>query len=174
MTFTAPTTYAEAKALMGTDVETPLGTLHCSGAGLHGVAGTPTEKFSINFHNAKGNVEISWSSRDGWVTLAEAKAKRWTTEWDKLPAQARKLIDLVLGEVLKAYPVDKRSDVNKLLRIAKRRLIKAGKLTLKTCGRCAGSGKYSYCQMHGDTCFGCGGTGKVLPATSDALRAAKK
>lgn len=29
----------------------------------------------------------------------------------------------------------------------------------ETCGRCGGSGKYSYCQMHGSTCFGCGGSG---------------
>ncbi len=173
MTFTAPTTYTEAKALMGTDVETPIGTLHCSGAGLHGVAGTPTEEFSINFHNAKGNVAISWSSQDGWVTLEEAKTRRWVEAWDKLPEQARKLITLVLGEELFAIKAGRRSDVNKLLRIAKRRLIKAGKMALKTCGRCAGSGKYSYCQTHGDTCFGCGGSGKVLPTTSAALVAAK-
>ncbi|RPH72674.1 MAG: hypothetical protein EHM78_01885 [Myxococcaceae bacterium] len=30
------------------------------------------------------------------------------------------------------------------------------------CGRCGGSGSYSYCQMHGSTCFGCAGTGKKL------------
>lgn len=30
-----------------------------------------------------------------------------------------------------------------------------------TCGRCGGSGKYSYNMMHGDRCYGCGGTGKV-------------
>jgi hypothetical protein len=32
----------------------------------------------------------------------------------------------------------------------------------KTCGRCGGSGKYSWCQMHGDTCFGCAGSGQQL------------
>ena len=31
----------------------------------------------------------------------------------------------------------------------------------KTCGRCGGSGHYSYCQMYGTTCFGCSGKGKV-------------
>ena len=30
-----------------------------------------------------------------------------------------------------------------------------------SCGRCGGSGQHSYCQMHGTTCFGCGGRGKV-------------
>ena len=173
MTFTTPTTYTEAKALMGTDIETPIGTLRCTGAGLRGVDGSGMETFSLNFHNDKGNVAISWANQEGWVTEAEAKAARWTREWNRLPTNARKLITLVLGVDLEALPVEHRADVAKLLRIAKRRLIKAGKLTLKTCGRCGGNGKYSYTPMHGDTCFGCGGTGKVLPATSDALRSAR-
>ena len=29
----------------------------------------------------------------------------------------------------------------------------------ETCSRCGGSGHYSYCQMHGTTCFGCKGKG---------------
>jgi hypothetical protein len=32
----------------------------------------------------------------------------------------------------------------------------------ETCGRCGGSGHYSYCQMYGTTCFGCGGSGQRL------------
>ena len=31
-----------------------------------------------------------------------------------------------------------------------------------TCSRCGGSGKYSYCQMYGDTCFKCRGKGIVF------------
>jgi hypothetical protein len=31
-----------------------------------------------------------------------------------------------------------------------------------TCGRCGGSGSYSYCQMYGTTCFGCNGGGTVV------------
>lgn len=31
-----------------------------------------------------------------------------------------------------------------------------------TCPRCGGSGKFSYCQMHGDRCFKCHGDGVVL------------
>lgn len=34
------------------------------------------------------------------------------------------------------------------------------KLETRTCTRCGGSGHYSYCQMHGTTCFGCSGSGK--------------
>lgn len=32
----------------------------------------------------------------------------------------------------------------------------------RACGRCGGSGKYSYCSMYGSMCFGCGGKGEVL------------
>ena len=32
---------------------------------------------------------------------------------------------------------------------------------MDACGRCGGSGNYSYCQMHGTTCFGCSGKGEV-------------
>jgi hypothetical protein len=30
------------------------------------------------------------------------------------------------------------------------------------CSRCYGSGKYSYCEAYGDTCFKCRGSGKAL------------
>ena len=174
MTFTAPKTYPEAKAIMGQYVETPIGTLRCSGAGLSGVAGTPTEKFSIHFHDQdSGRVEISWDSVDGWVTEEERSAKVWEAEWAKLPKNARALINLVVGDELFNLPTGHRSKVHKVLRIAKRRLIKAGKMALKTCGRCGGSGRFSYNQMDGDKCYGCGGSGKVLPTTFESLKAAR-
>jgi hypothetical protein len=39
------------------------------------------------------------------------------------------------------------------------------------CSRCGGSGRYSYNQIHGDRCYGCGGTGQVY---TKAAVAAKK
>jgi hypothetical protein len=36
---------------------------------------------------------------------------------------------------------------------------KPGFKRLVTCGRCGGSGHYSYCSMYGTTCFGCRGSG---------------
>jgi hypothetical protein len=32
----------------------------------------------------------------------------------------------------------------------------------KVCPRCGGSGRYSYNSRDGDTCYGCGGTGRVV------------
>ncbi len=40
----------------------------------------------------------------------------------------------------------------------------AGLRILPTCGRCGGGGRYSYNQMSGDTCFGCGGSGQIAPS----------
>jgi hypothetical protein len=39
------------------------------------------------------------------------------------------------------------------------------------CGRCGGSGHYSYCQMHGTTCFGCAGSGRRLTKRGKAAQA---
>lgn len=48
------------------------------------------------------------------------------------------------------------------------------KITFETtaCGRCGGSGSYSYCQMHGSTCFECGGSGKVFTKRGHAAQTA--
>ncbi len=35
-------------------------------------------------------------------------------------------------------------------------------ITNGTCTRCGGSGKFSWCAMYGDICFGCKGTGKQV------------
>jgi hypothetical protein len=40
-----------------------------------------------------------------------------------------------------------------------------------TCGRCGGSGNYSYNQVNGTTCFGCGGAGVKLTKRGSAAKA---
>lgn len=42
----------------------------------------------------------------------------------------------------------------------------------EACGRCGGSGRYSYNSMDGDRCYGCGGTGLVLTKAGAAAREA--
>lgn len=39
------------------------------------------------------------------------------------------------------------------------------------CGRCGGTGEYSYCQMYGTTCFGCMGKREAAPKLTEALLA---
>jgi len=40
----------------------------------------------------------------------------------------------------------------------------------KSCGRCGGSGNYSFNLMHGSRCYGCGGSGVVLSKRGLAAR----
>jgi hypothetical protein len=40
----------------------------------------------------------------------------------------------------------------------------------QSCSRCGGSGKHSYCQMHGDMCFKCSGKGVVLTKRGSAAQ----
>lgn len=40
-----------------------------------------------------------------------------------------------------------------------------------TCSRCGGSGKFSWCQMHGSTCFKCWGAGVTLTKKGAAAQA---
>ncbi len=52
----------------------------------------------------------------------------------------------------------------------------AGLRILPACGRCGGCGHYSYNQINGTTCFGCGGSGQVAPKAgqqADVLTEAK-
>jgi len=37
---------------------------------------------------------------------------------------------------------------------------------VKVCGRCGGSGRYSWNRMHGSRCYGCSGVGKQILAPS--------
>lgn len=45
------------------------------------------------------------------------------------------------------------------------------KFETTTCGRCGGSGNYSYCQMYGTRCFGCSGSGIVLSCNGKRAQA---
>lgn len=47
----------------------------------------------------------------------------------------------------------------------------ATRLERETCGRCGGSGRYSWCQAHGDKCFQCAGSGVVLTKRGKAAAA---
>lgn len=45
------------------------------------------------------------------------------------------------------------------------------KFETTTCGRCGGSGNYSFNLIHGSRCYGCGGAGQVLTKRGKAAQA---
>lgn len=59
------------------------------------------------------------------------------------------------------------ADEQKRKRVLQARIIGLG--FGKVCGRCGGSGHYSFCPMYGTTCFGCGGTGFVAQKLTNKL-----
>jgi hypothetical protein len=48
---------------------------------------------------------------------------------------------------------------------------RASSFETKACGRCGGSGNYSYCTAYGTRCFGCSGAGRVWTAKGKAAAA---
>jgi hypothetical protein len=54
--------------------------------------------------------------------------------------------------------------------VSEKQYSKAG-FEIQVCGRCGGSGRYSFNQIDGDRCFGCGGSGKVFSKRGAAARA---
>ncbi len=156
-----PATYAEARPFLGKTIATPIGDLRCRGTGWSGTV------ISLTFEG------ITWSNTHGWETIAQIRARHWWADWKKLGNPTRELITLVLGHDLASISFENRINVNNLLAIAKRRLIGAGSINHQACTRCEGSGKYSWCQTYGDTCFKCGGSGKALPTTASCLKVAR-
>lgn len=73
----------------------------------------------------------------------------------KVSEATKAVIQIELNEICKTLRTNGK---NVLARIAG---LKIG----DTCTRCCGSGHYSYCQMHGTTCFKCSGNGMQMPTT---------
>lgn len=74
-------------------------------------------------------------------------------QWEKLEPIQRWMIETAIPELNE--DIKKRNAADKLLRVAQSRIIKAG--FTQTCGRCGGSGNYSYNQIDGTVCYGCRG-----------------
>jgi hypothetical protein len=84
----------------------------------------------------------------------EARAFSWSREYERLTASTRWMIDVAIPE-LPTVEERKQYRVDKLVSVAKARIMKAGFTTV--CGRCGGTGHYSYNQIDGTRCYGCGG-----------------
>jgi DnaJ-class molecular chaperone len=172
--FTAPANYDEARAMMGKTFVTPDGVERkCDGAGYSG------DRFSVSFGPGVivGRTQhpgATWSSEDGFETYEQRRDRTWDAEADTLKANEAELVKAVFGEVFtRSDRATKLKSPKRLVTAALVRLVKDGKIQAPACSRCRGSGQYSYNQINGTTCFGCNGSGKMLPKIGDALKAAR-
>lgn len=158
-----PRDYASACDLIGHTVDTPNGALVCRSAAECGKSTEPDYVLIVSFEG------ISWTSNLGWLTSEERKAVAWTNRFSHLPKVAQDLIGVVLAEEVTRIPAALRNDPERILREAKRRLVRANKVACRPCGRCGGTGKHSYNRINGDECFSCQGTGVNLPTSMACL-----
>jgi hypothetical protein len=167
-TFTAPTTAAEAEAMMGQHVTCPDGVIRkIGGCGLSGMV----VSLSFGKYDKTGKVEATWSTTHGFELRADRARRVWDAEWHALKADDWVLIESVFPGISTRADRETCKAGQRLLSAAKARLVKDGRLEHATCSRCGGCGRYSYNQIDGDRCFGCNGTGKAVPSTRAALRA---
>jgi len=166
--FAPPASYAEACEMMGCVVMLPNGEVACIksvGAG---------DDISVYFAPIEGPHRwlAYWSSKRGFETQHDRKARLWDEGAAKLSATSRKMIITVLGDVFSREDRANLKDPARLANVAKVHLNKAGKLDYENCSRCGGSGHYSYNQISGTRCFNCNGKQFVFPSDSKALKAA--
>lgn len=130
------------------------------------------DNIHVTFSDKPMNTEFSamWSRDNGFETAAEQKNRLWDKGWNDLKEPEKKLIINVFGDVSVREDRRKFKEAPRLVSAAKVRLIKAGKIDYKVCGRCGGSGRYSFNMIDRDRCYGCNGSGKALPSTRDALK----
>lgn len=161
--FIPPKSYQEACAMMGQTFVCPDGVERAVyGAGMSG------DKYSVTFKD-----NSRWTVDNGFETERDVKLRQWTASWTGLKADERELVLAIFPDLLERDQATLKHG-HKLVDAAKATLIKRGKIAPVTCGRCGGCGQYSYNQIDGTVCYGCGGSGKKYPATRDALAAARR
>lgn len=165
------TEFTAADLKLGRTYTTPIGELVLCGWGSNGMPGHEHYRLHAQFGDSSAAPVMHWSSDHGFETPAEIKTRHWNEGYEKLDNGARALIEKLFGERLAGDRSTLKSAAD-LVSVAKRRLVKEGKIALLTCGRCGGTGNYSYNQMDGTRCYGCGGSGKKLPTTAACLKVA--
>lgn len=150
-------------------VETPYGPMMVCGKGISGSGDNAT--FSVAFGNFSNESTHSWSTENGFETRTEVRNRIWDAVFLARTDDEIALLNAAFGAKIASDERHALKTADKLVDVAKRQLIKAGKLEADTCGRCGGSGHYSYNQTDGTKCFGCSGSGKKMPSTKDALKA---
>lgn len=97
----------------------------------------------------------------------EARLFLWKRDWKGLSANNRWMIETALRE----YKTDEdrmTQRVNNLVARAQARIMKAG--FVKVCGRCGGTGRYSYNMIDGTLCYGCRGRKQTVAKLDKATK----
>lgn len=168
--FTPPASYAECKTLLGQTITCP------DGAALPVVScGMSGDKFHLGMGAAdrSGLSAWLWSSTVGFESRADYLRRRWDAEWHALPQADRDVVEVAFPGTTDREDRATLKAGARLVTAAKAKLVKAGRVEPKTCGRCGGSGRFSYNQTDGDRCFGCSGSGKRYPTSREVLAGLK-
>lgn len=159
-----------ANAKLGQTVETPWGPLVICGISVTAAHITVSE--SGNF-GAEKDMK-TYSVKSGWEDYEMRKARLWTEEFEGLDKASQEVLVLVLGDRLNDPDRWKNLKMPaRLVSICVNRLMRENDLDARTCGRCGGSGRFSYNQIDGDRCYGCNGR-KFLLLTPKMLLAELK
>ena len=137
---------------------------------ITGYSFTDARGNTINY----GNTAVAYSTREyesrtvfevlEELTGQQAFTRFWKLRFEKMEEEHRELILAVFPNVLQA--VEQKQNIKepeKVYRVAKANILKYHKELVKVCSRCGGTGNYSWNQRDGSRCFGCGGSGYVLP-----------
>jgi len=118
---------------------------------------------------------VYWNNESGWEDKAEhderarkEKIRYWDEEWNGLSETKREFILLIIPDILERDKSKTKSPSN-CLHVAMRDAVRKGLVDVETCSRCGGGGHYSWNQMHGSVCYGCGGKGKAYPRVTKKL-----
>ncbi len=112
----------------------------------------------------KKEVVYIWVDGNG-LTEAEYKTLLWERDWEKTPEHQKELILTVFPEVAN---LDK-STIHRPTPLLRQALIRLEmddiEKVKEPCGRCGGSGTFSFNLIHGTMCYGCNGKGYVIKST---------
>jgi hypothetical protein len=90
----------------------------------------------------------------------------WNDEFQILDPLAQEII-LRFFPNLPVYHKGTIQKPEKLLFLSFRKIVKEGLIQGEICGRCGGTGKFSYNPVYGSECYGCDGVGRILPPIAE-------
>ena len=139
-----------------------------------GSAGASGDWYRAEFELENGDT-VYWDSEVGWENETEheqrmkkERIESWNLSWQGLSETKREFILLIFPNLLE-QDKSKMKSANNYVAFALHEAVRKSLIELEVCSRCGGDGHYSYNQMHGTMCYGCGGNGKSYPRITKKL-----